>query len=187
MPSAIRLPQTALPLDVLVIVCETQQPPAFPAIINNASPAGGQGASNPTKFSIFHAAPASASTASDIASVAPRTVSPVDEILALFREPSIQLTKKQSHKRLSDDKKIDLALAALEGVLAVRTRLLAATKPTAASSNSAMDLMVDCLSFAVENIESCASALELACTNISAKRCANQAHQKMTGEDPFGV
>ena len=64
----------------------------------------------------------------------------------------------------------------------MRTFLLVAIKPVAASSNPAMDLMVDCLSFTVEKIESCVSALELACTNTSAKRCANQAHQKLTGE-----
>ena len=46
-----------------------------------------------------------------------------------------------------------------------------------------MDLMVHCLSFAVENMESCASTLELAYTNISAKMCAIQAHRKLTGED----
>jgi hypothetical protein len=178
MPSAIRLPQTASPLDVLVIACENQERAALPAVVDDASPAGGQGASNPTEFSNCHDAPASASTASDVASVAPRTVSPIDEIAALFREPSTQPTKKRSRKRLSDDEKIDSALAALEGVRAVRTLLLAAIKPAAASSNPAMDLMVDCLSFAVENIESCASALELACTNTSAKRCANQAHRR---------
>ena len=46
-----------------------------------------------------------------------------------------------------------------------------------------MDLRVHCLSFAVENMESCASTLELAYTNISAKMCAIQAHRKLTGED----
>ena len=46
-----------------------------------------------------------------------------------------------------------------------------------------MDLVVDYLSFAVEKINGCVSALELACTSISAKRCASQAHRKLTGED----
>ena len=34
-----------------------------------------------------------------------------------------------------------------------------------------------------KNIKSCASALKLASTNTSAKSCANQACQKLTGED----
>ena len=95
----------------------------------------------------------------------------------------MQLTTKRSHKRLSDDKKIELALTALEGVHAVRTLLLAVSKPAATTSNPAMDLMVDCLSFAVENIKSYTSTLELACTNTFTKECANQAHQKPMEED----
>ena len=110
------------------------------------------------------------------------TVSPANEVLPLFGEPSTRLTKKRSRKHLSDDKKIDSAFANHEGVRAVRTFLLAAIKPAAAtSSNPVMDLMVDYLSIGIENIKSRPSALELACTNTSAKRCATQAHQKLPG------
>ena len=66
---------------------------------------------------------------------------------------------RRSSKRLSDDKKIDSALAALEGVCATRMLLLAATKPTAASSNPAMDLVVNCVSFAVEKSAACKFAV----------------------------
>ena len=121
--------------------------------------------------------------ASAVASVAPRIVSPTDEIAALFGEPLTKPTEKWSRKRLSDDKNIDLALTALEGVRAVKTFLLEATKPAAASSNLAMNLLVDCLSYVAENIESYASTLELACMNTSANRCTKQAHQNLTGED----
>ena len=169
MPSAVRLPQTASPLDVLVVARETHRQAALPAVTDIASPTGGEGASNPTKFSNCHDAPANASTAADVTSVAPRTVSPVDDIAVLFGEPSTYPTKKRGRKRLSNDKKTDSALAALEDVRAMKALLLAANKPAAASSNPAMDLMVDCLSFALENIESCDSALELACTNTSEK------------------
>ena len=88
--------------------------------------------------------------ASAVASVAPRIVSPTDEIAALFGEPLTKPTEKWSRKRLSDDKNIDLALTALEGVRAARMLPLAATKPMAASSDPAMDIVVDCLSFVVK-------------------------------------
>ena len=170
MPSAVRLPQTASPLNVVVVARETHRQAALPAVTDIASPTGGEGASNPTKFSNCHDEPASASTASGLASVAPWTPPIlVNTITALFQGPSTQPTKKCSCKRLSNDKKIDPALAALEGMRTVRTLLLAALKPVATSSNLVMDLMVDCLSFLVENIKSYASALELACTNASAK------------------
>ena len=70
MPSAVCLPYTASPLDVISIVCETQQLPVFPDVVDNAL--------NPTKILNYHDVTASASTASDIASVALRTVSLVD-------------------------------------------------------------------------------------------------------------
>ena len=82
MPSAVCLPQTASPLDLLVVACETQQP---------------------TKISNYHDAPASKSTMSDLTSVTPRTVSPVDEIIVLFGERSNQPTKKRSRQRLSNE------------------------------------------------------------------------------------
>ena len=125
MPSAVCLPQTASPLDLLVVACETQQP---------------------TKISNYHDAPASTSTMSDLTSVTPRTVSPVDEIIVLFGERSNQPTKKRSRQRLSVDKHIDLPPVALEGVRATRALLLAATKLAATTSDPAMDLVVDCLS-----------------------------------------
>ena len=83
-PSAVRLPQTASSFDMLVVACETLQPPAFPAVVDDASPAGRQGASNPTGISKCHNALASASTVSDLASVAPWIISPFDNIAVLF-------------------------------------------------------------------------------------------------------
>ena len=62
MPSVVRLPQTASPLNVLVIECENQERAALSAVIDDALPAGGQGASDPTAFLNCHDAQASAST-----------------------------------------------------------------------------------------------------------------------------
>ena len=143
MPSAVRLPQKASPLNVLGIACETQTPPASLPVIDNASPAGGQGASNPSKISNCHVALASASTASTVASVTPRTVPPVNKIAVLFGERLTQRTKKRSCQHLSNVKHIDLTFAALEGVRITRTLLMTATKPTAASSGPEMNLVVD--------------------------------------------
>ena len=70
MPSAIPLPQTAFPLDMLVVVCETHGQAALSAVADKASLTGGEGALNPAEFSNCHDAPASASTAVDAASVA---------------------------------------------------------------------------------------------------------------------
>ena len=84
---------------------------------------------------------------------------------------------------MSDDEKIASAFAALEGMHAVRTLVLAAVKPAAASSDRAMDLVVVCLDFAAAKMESCASAPELACTHMSAKKCANHAHRKLGSEE----
>ena len=113
MPSTVCLLQTILPLDMLVVVFETKERAALSAVADNDLSMGGEGASNLTNFSNCHNAPASASTTSDITSVAPWTVSPVNEMMALFGEPSTHQTKRRGRKRLSDDKKIDLALTAL--------------------------------------------------------------------------
>ena len=75
LPTAVRLPQKASPLIVLVTGCETQQPPAFPTTIDDVLSASGQGALNQIKFSKYHNAPASASTVLDLVNVALRTLS----------------------------------------------------------------------------------------------------------------
>ena len=78
------------------------------------------------------------------------TVSPADGITILFGDHPAQPTKTRSRQHLSADDKIDSAFAALEGVHAARTLLLAAIKPAAASSYQAMDLVVNCLDFAAQ-------------------------------------
>ena len=65
----------------------------------------------------------------------------------------------------------------------MKTFLLTTTKIMAPSSGSAMDLVVHYFSFAIKKNNGCVSYLELVYTNTSAKRFANQAHQKFTGED----
>ena len=94
---------------------------------------------------------------------------PVDKIAALFGDHPPQLSTKRGRKRLSDNNKIDSDVAALEGVHATRRLLLVVIMPAIAISNPAMHLVINSLNFAVEKIESCASALELACTHTSAK------------------
>ena len=99
---------------MLVIACETNQPPAFPAFVDDASPASRQGTLNSQKPKYCHTVLESASTVSDVSSNALRTVAHVNKIAVLFGERSTKLTKKGSCQGLSDDKPIGLALAPLE-------------------------------------------------------------------------
>jgi hypothetical protein len=101
----------------------------------------------------------------------------------LFWERSTQPTKKRSCYCLSNDDDIDLPLTALKGVYAMRMLLLTSIKPTFATSDPAMNLLGNCLSFAVKQINGCVSALGLACTNTLATRCTNLAPRKLTGEE----
>ena len=70
----------------------------------------------------FHDALASVSTAtaSDLTSVALQTFYPVDKIVVFFGEHSTQPTNKRSRQCRIDDENIDLALAALKVVRALR-------------------------------------------------------------------
>ena len=141
MLSAVHLPQTASPLDLLVVACVNQEPAAVPAAVDEARRIGSNQLSN------SHVVPASTSTTSDIARLPLYIFSPVDAITSVFDLRSSRLTKKRNQQHLGDGEKTDTALAALEGVRIMRMLLLAEIKPAAASSNPAMYLVVDCLSF----------------------------------------
>ena len=95
-----------------VIACETQQPPVFPPVVNNAVLADEQKTLNPSTMTKCRVAPASASTASDVASVDLRTAFHIDKIAVLFGERSTQKTKNQSRQRLRGDETISSAIAA---------------------------------------------------------------------------
>ena len=61
--------------------------------------------------------------------------------------------------------------------------LVAATEPAASNSDPVVRRIAECISYSVEKLESCASALNLACTNTTAKKCASLAHRKLEGEE----
>ena len=59
------------PLNVLVVVCEDEELASLSAVVENASPTGGQGAPNLSGFSNCHSVPASSSTTLAIDSIVP--------------------------------------------------------------------------------------------------------------------
>ena len=108
---------------------------------------------------------------------------PLDDIATLFTDVPRQPSKKRSRQRLNDSEKIETAFAAIEGVRVVSKLLAAATKPAASNSDPVVRRIAECISYSVEKLESCASALNLACTNTTAKKCASLAHRKLEGEE----
>ena len=68
-----------------------------------------------------------------------------------------------------------------QGIRIIETNLYQLSNHTL--SDPEMNLVVECLSFAVNKINGCVSALELAYTNTSAKMCASLAHQKLTRDE----
>ena len=78
---------------------------------------------------------------------------------------------------------IETAFAAIEGVRVVCKLLAATTKPAASNSDPVVRRIAECISYSVEKLISCASALDLACTNTTGKKCASLAHRKLEGEE----
>ena len=71
------------------VVSDTQEQAALSTITENTLPTGREEKLNQTTFSHCHGVLPSASTATDIDSIASQTASPVNEIKALFKEPAI--------------------------------------------------------------------------------------------------
>ena len=61
----------------------------------------------------------------------------------------------------------------------VQTLLLTTIKSAESIAGPIINRVIECMTFSTENLMSCASNLELACTNTFAKKCDNHAHQKL--------
>ena len=109
----------------------------------------------------------------------------MDDVAALFADVPQHPSKKRKcqWQRLSKSEKIETVFAAIEGVRAVVNLLAAATKPVASSSAPLARQITECMLYSTEQLERCASVLDLSCNNTAAKKCASSAHRKFEGEE----
>ena len=180
MPHPVSIPPTRLHL-FANIVTGLAPPLIAPPPLDNAPLTDNQRAADPSQNNLNLPNALAPSTSPDEIGDAPRTVSPTDEIAAIFGDHQPTLTKKRPRQRLSDDTKISKALSALESVRVVRPLLRVAIKSAGTIADPIMDRLIECMEFSAETLMICASDLELASTNTPAKKCANQAHRKCGG------
>ena len=115
MPHPVSVPETIF--DQFVAIASSL--PSLPSALNNvSSPADDQieAVLPPNSNNLDAPAPACPSILEEVAPDAVRAITPTDKVSVLFAAPPSDGAKKRKRNHLSDDGKVDSALAAVEGV-----------------------------------------------------------------------